>query len=176
MEASKRLIRRLKQRGYVLLGTGCYSAVFEGKDRRQAIKIGSTLSDPWLIYAEKIIGLDNPLFPRIYSLHTFEYADYYVAVTERLDCVDEDDWSTDSSWMQLSREIRDCTSTEPSVRQAGRLLNSLLKNIDYARLDLHKGNIMKRENQLVLNDPLAEEEIESSFEAWIEENFEESCY
>jgi hypothetical protein len=175
MEASKRLIRRLVDRGYSLLGSGCYSAVFEGKNKKQAIKIGSTLADPWLIYAEQIQKLDNPLFPRIYSLHCFEYEDYYVAITERLQVLGED-YGPDSSWMNLAREIRDCTSTEPLVRQAGQLLNSLLHTIDYARLDLHHGNIMLRGDQLVLNDPLAEEEIESSFEAWFEENITESCY
>lgn len=172
MRESKRLIRRLINRGYSLLGSGCYSAVFEGQDKTRAIKIGSTLADPWLIYAEQVQSLDNPLFPRIYSLHTFEYEDYYVAITERLTCVG-DNWGPDAEWMRLSREIRDCSSTEPCVREAGKLLNSLLHNIDYARLDLHKGNIMKRGNQLVLNDPLAEEDIYSGFETWIEENFEE---
>lgn len=174
METSKRLIRRLINRGYKLLGSGCYSAVFEGRDKTRAIKIGSTLADPWLIYAEQIQSLDNPLFPRIYSLHCFEYEDYYVAVTERLQVL-EDDYDANSSWMRLSREIRDCSSSEPIVRQAGQLLNSLLRTIDYARLDLHHGNIMRRGDQLVLNDPLAEEEIESSFEAWFEENITEEC-
>ena len=162
----QRLVRKFLKRDYEILGRGCYSIVFKSKDGKRAIKIGSTLSDPWLVYAQQVEHSSNLHFPKIYYLKCCECENYYVAVTERLDQVK----SIDDSFNSFRDSMLNNYSNIASEREAVLLLNRLLNTMDYARLDLHLDNIMLRGDTFVLNDPLAEREVDSSFEAWIEEN------
>ena len=168
----QRLVSRLIKRNYKLLGSGCYSVVFETACKRRAIKIGSTLSDPWVVYAESIKDSNNLHFPRIYSLYQNESEDYYVAVVERLHHVQ--DLSAD--WKSFRDSVLNNCPREPEQREALKVLNLLLSRMDYAKLDLHLDNIMMRGDIFVISDPLAEREIDSGFEAWVEENLPEEYY
>ena len=162
----QKLINSLIKRGYEILGTGCYSIVFKSKRSDSVIKIGSTLADPWLIYAETVQNLNNPHFPKIYKIHQFEHLDYYVARVERLEPIDVDF----TQYRSFRDEMLNNRPSSEASRQAVYTLNQLLSRMDYAKLDLHLENIMLRGDTFVLSDPIAEREIESSFEAWIEEN------
>lgn len=168
----QRLVRQLIKRNYKLLGSGCYSAVFETRCNSRAIKIGSTLSDPWIVYADSIKDSDNLHFPRIYSLYQNECEDYYVAVVERLSPVE--DFGADLKTFRDA--VLNNRPRELEQREALKVLNRLLSRMDYAKLDLHLENIMMRGDTFVISDPLAEREIDSGFEAWIEETLSEEYY
>lgn len=161
----QRLVSRLIKRSYKLLGSGCYSIVFEAPCKSHVIKVGSTLSDPWIVYAESIKDSNNLHFPRIYSLYQNECEDYYVAVVERLHHVQD----INESWKSFRDSVLNNRPREPEQREVLKLLNSLLSKMDYAKLDLHLDNIMMRGDTFVISDPLAEREIDSGFETWIEE-------
>lgn len=167
----QKLINLLIKRGYKILGAGCYSIVFKSKLSDSVIKIGSTLADPWLIYAETVQSINNPHFPKVYNIHQFEHLDYYVARVERLKPIGMN--FTDTQYRSFIDEMLNNRPSSEASRQAVRILNQLLSRMDYAKLDLHLENIMLRGETLVLSDPLAEREIDSSFEAWIEETLSE---
>lgn len=164
MSTSHKVIEQLISENYLILGYGAYSVVFKDKYDNKTVKVGSTLSDPWLLYAQRVKGSCNPHFPRIYNIKVFEGQDYYVANTEILSSID-DEYDAYSSFVA---NIRNNSGFTSHLRYATYVLNELLKKFEYTKLDLHRGNIMLRDKTLVLNDPIAEKEVSSGFEEWIE--------
>ena len=87
MTTARNIIKkRLKKHGNTLLGVGVYSAVIDqGSKQNKVIKIGNTLTDPWLDYYQNAIACsNNPHFPTVYSFHHDQSNEYYVAVVEKL--------------------------------------------------------------------------------------------
>ena len=87
MTTARNMIKkRIKKHGNTLLGVGVYSAVIDqGSTQNKVIKIGNTLSDPWLaFYQDAIERANNPHFPTVYSFHYDRANEYYVAVVEKL--------------------------------------------------------------------------------------------
>ena len=87
MTTARNIIKkRMKKHGNTLLGVGVYSAVIDqGSKQNKVIKIGNTLSDPWLaFYQDAIDCSNNPHFPTVHSFHYDRANEYYVAVVEKL--------------------------------------------------------------------------------------------
>lgn len=172
MVSLTKLIKILLKRKYEVLGYGAYSIAFKAKNSDRVIKIGSTLADPWLLYAQKVMSLDNSYYPRIHNIKIYEYKDYYVAETELLSPVD----IGSKEYKEFIESMRNNQFNCKQAREAMSLIDNLLSKLDYARKDLHFNNIMLRGKDIVLNDPIAENDIESDFEAWLEETFSSEFY
>ena len=87
MTTARNIIKkRMKKHGNTLLGVGVYSAVIDqGSTQNKVIKIGNTLTDPWIDYYQNaIVNSNNPHFPTVHSFHHDESNEYYVAVVEKL--------------------------------------------------------------------------------------------
>jgi hypothetical protein len=89
MNTGSRIAKKLSIRGNTVAGVGCYSAVIEKRNTdKTVIKIGTTLTDPWLQYYESVIIplKGNPFVPKVNSVREFYGYDeeYYVADMEML--------------------------------------------------------------------------------------------
>ena len=89
MNTGSRLAKKLSIRGNTVAGVGCYSAVIEKRNTdKTVIKIGTTLTDPWLQYYESVIVplKGNPFIPKVNSVREFYGYDeeYYIADMEVL--------------------------------------------------------------------------------------------
>lgn len=156
------VIESLDSKGYELLGHGCYAAVFAMKSSNNVIKVGSTVSDPFLLYASCSTLKNNPHFPRIKKLWINEYLDYYVCIMESL---------TSKECYDFISEFNNKTFTSADSKEIYKTIQKLLNQYTYTRLDMHLGNVLYRNNTPVIVDPLAEEDIDDNFEAWMEEMF-----
>ena len=175
MTTARNMIKkRMKKHGNTLLGVGVYSAVIDqGSTQNKVIKIGNTLSDPWLaFYQDAIEHANNPHFPTVYSFHYDRANEYYVAVVEKLLPEHPEGNATNSNlscytdveelWYAVLavKEIRDDTWDDETGEY------------EYA-IDMHAGNLMFRQDgTLVLNDPLSDTEIEyeDDLAQWVEEH------
>ena len=87
MTTARNMIKkRMKKHGNTLLGVGVYSAVIDqSSTQNKVIKIGNTLTDPWIDYYQNaVVNSNNPHFPTVYSFHHDQSNEYYVAVVEKL--------------------------------------------------------------------------------------------
>ena len=87
MTTARNMIKkRIKKHGNTLLGVGVYSAVIDqGSKENKVIKIGNTLTDPWIDYYQNAVEhTNNPHFPTVHSFHYDRANEYYVAVVEKL--------------------------------------------------------------------------------------------
>lgn len=77
--------RRLRRRGFALLGSGFFSDVYARPGSPWVVKVGRHERDVWPEYATLVMErhTDNPFAPRIRRLK--RHKGFYVAVIERLD-------------------------------------------------------------------------------------------
>lgn len=166
MTAYQDLISRLSKRGNKLINNGSYAIVFELKQSNNVIKIGSTVSDPFLIYAQCKSLKGNKFFPKIKKLRIDPYRDYYVCVMERLYEGDE------QAKRQFISDFRNNLLRCKDGKSITRTLNNLSRKSNYIELDMHYGNILTRsDGSFVIVDPLAENESDPHFEEWLEKEF-----
>jgi hypothetical protein len=178
------LIKSLTKRGNVVVGSGCYAAAIGSANSNQIIKIGNSMSDPWLDYYHSIIKPNqaNPHVPAITHFMCDEEHSFYICVMERLE---EESYNTSKT--SIAELCKDYTShmitREEFVEQAKNystaipcpdMLANLLDKIhegtevfgfdDYEgdnarRLDMHRGNFMFRDGLLIVTDPWCEADM-----------------
>lgn len=202
MAAAYKVLKNTAKAGNAIIGAGVYSAVLQSGEawKEKVIKIGNTTTDPWLDYASSEIINHNIHTPRIDRLYVDPAGEYYVANMEQLDTHEDFDmkeeicdsirnlvmgeetkeefretWAEYSEFFpcgldhffeltdQLERET-DCFTLDDEAEWDG---------VDNARkLDLHSGNIMFRNNCVVITDPWCNANVDDhpSMEGYIEQS------
>lgn len=153
----------IKRRGAKQIGAGKYGSVFAIPDDPAVIKV--CRDDAYKSFLTEVLKhQDNPWFPQVESATEYFPADeppYLVVIMERLRkgttreidgalCLFDNERFEDITAMVeiLGIEPNDKTKHLGDVR---RVLTRLYKNYGP---DFHKGNIMFRENQAVITDPV----------------------
>ena len=165
MSAGIQVIKNFVRKGFRMVGSGCYAAVFESSsDPNVVYKIGITCTDPYLLYAQS--ALHSPYFPRIYSTYIDTVHDYYIISMERLDKLP--DHKLTLAKTMRDQFVEDCNDS--NLRSIVDCVQALLEADETLKLDLHEGNIMLRGLVPVVTDPIAHEEIteESDLSIWMD--------
>jgi hypothetical protein len=170
-ELSQNLLDRIDDILPVMLGHGHFSTVFECPwDEDKAIKIGygpggntDIWEDGWLSYAAYCMkkqqnGYHNPILPNIYRLYISERQEFFVALLEKYDeCWSDADGYVSPETRNKYKAIRGvlggsiAKDVSPEYRKYA---EELTKDPEFSRAnDLHGGNIMVKDDRVVLTDP-----------------------
>jgi hypothetical protein len=191
------LIKSLTKRGNVVLGAGCYAAAIGSKDNKQVIKIGNSMTDPWLDYYHGIIKTNqaNPHVPKVKYFMCDEAHSFYICIMERLE--EETNMNINktllvnlckdyTSHMITYEEFVDAAQQYPVAIPCPDMLANLLDKIhedtevfDWGdrcnegssrRLDMHRGNFMFRDDMLIVTDPWSEADMSEVVDVseWVE--------
>lgn len=157
-------IYRLKRRGFVEIGDGCFSTVLAKPGSDRVIKVCRyARSDAWpeyVVWAAQH-GYAGNLAPRVYSLHRIEgeRGGFYVAVIERLEAeicqISETRPDLASEYSVLASALRyggDPHEQYSAFAHGVRALSHDLR----AGLDIHARNVMVIGDRIVLTDPFTE--------------------
>ena len=84
-----RIIKNLTKRGNAVLGVGVYSAALSAKNGIDAIKIGTSMDDPWLDFKALVVEAlpNNTHLPHIKSFYYDNSSEFFVCVMERLETI-----------------------------------------------------------------------------------------
>lgn len=178
---AKYLISNLINSDYELLGAGVYSAVFSSKkDSNFVYKIGCSLKDPFLDYIS--ISKDNIHAPKVYTIAKSEKSNMYIAKMEKLTPVS--DVVEGPIVSKFLNQIEQFFKEEVQFENINYSLNieitpklislkkAIKKILGENKIDLHSNNFMLRDKTLIVNDPIAEKELDYlglGVEEWIEE-------
>ncbi len=180
MTAAHTVIKNFTKKGFNMLGSGCYAAVFESNvDPNLVYKVGISTTDPFLSYIQDSSLADNLHFPRIYDIAYLNGG--YLVKMERLEPIP-------SHKVEMSKELRsvvhDDIHTLKHLKASNELsriatrIRELADSLD-VKLDLHEGNIMMRGVTPVITDPLCDHNIYSewSLDTWLgQKNMCKSSY
>lgn len=175
------IIKSLTKRGNAVIGSGCYAAAISCASPDKIIKIGNSMSDPWLDYYDMIIkpNQKNPCVPKVHSFYEDKENEYYVCIMERLTDyaprIDKDtavELCKDYTTLHVEEEeFRVVAANTPGLcdnvdhlifllnkirEYTDELVSSVSDGEGYRKLDMHAGNFLFRENQLVVTDPWCE--------------------
>jgi hypothetical protein len=152
--------RHLRNRGYEKLGQGRYSYVVAKPGSDRVIKMGRAV-DGWPGYIEWSIihGYDGTFAPRVYSLRF--YAEFYVAVVERLVCtigdLHRDNAYNNNYYSKLHSKMQDWSMWgEDHHGSEYADLREFCCKCGQAKFadDMHGGNVMlRKDGHLVVTDP-----------------------
>lgn len=182
------LIKKLHYKGNVVIGAGCYSAALETRNPDIVAKVGTTISDPWLQFYERVIKscAKNRYVPRVYQIHVNKRMDYYMCKMERLDARPSssvranqhqslsgllghvvDEQSSEAEYYHEIKKYAAVPDPDALLQVLHRLQTNKPKDV---RVDLHASNIMYRNDELVILDPWCEEDIDDTqnVEEWVE--------
>jgi hypothetical protein len=194
------LIKSLTKRGNVVIGSGCYAAAIDSKDRSQIIKIGNSMNDPWLDYYHGIIKNNqaNTHVPKVKHFMYDEKHNYYICIMERLE--EENEHKSDIASLCKDYTTRMITREEfveysakfikaiPCPDMLANLLDKIYEDtqvfgyddydssetITYLRkLDMHSGNFMFRNGVVVVTDPWCEADMSDLVDVsdWVENTY-----
>ena len=140
------------------LGAGDTAYIYKHPTDETMVVRVSDYPDGWFLYAEQAMdacdddeGEPSPFFPKVYWIGNKENT--LIGVSERLDEIengsDMDELVEAISAALINRDEKAWAFLDgelPDFREFSQRL--------YARIDLKDGNIMRRGDQLVINDPL----------------------
>jgi hypothetical protein len=142
---------RLTRRGFRCLGEGSYGRVYHKPKAKRVIKVGRSMEDAWLLYAEWAVKNPGKHVLRVFSLKY--HKDFWVAVLEKLTKT-VSETKTDGPLVSTLKEIADEWANPWSkahlCQQAGlmsfqHVLLRLKKGLGpKVHWDLHGYNIMFR--------------------------------
>lgn len=160
----------MSQQSGAQLGRGCFASVYASQHNR-VFRITHNLSDwGYLTYLEHVqqSGGRNPWLPVIYGVDVWMDDQNQMCMRVEMERLSRpwDEWGNCADewkpWVQIVREIDDYTSygkhfdwivNNRELMQAIELVDQARKRSGHG-VDLHVGNIMMRDRQLVLTDPL----------------------
>lgn len=144
------------------LGEGTFSSAYLGYDD-YVYKINTKPKDydSWLDYASHCISLDNEFFPKIYEIKTFRNA--YCVKVERLRAIKYEDYDKFYGLKEAFKDedlksivtILSLTDMDIEKIKEWYSISSKIKQETGAIWDIRVENFLKRDKQLVINDPLA---------------------
>lgn len=169
MATAHTVINNFTRKGFRMLGSGCYAAVFDSNvDPNLVYKIGARTSDPFLDYIKDTSLQANPHFPKIYDIMCAD--EWYLVKMERLEPIPCHKTFLPSEIRSLVCNRSD-TLTHLTVTAELTAITSRIQELSDAlsvKVDLHEGNIMMRGTTPVITDPLCDYDIESE---WALENW-----
>jgi hypothetical protein len=176
------IIKSLTRRGNVVVGSGCYAAAIGSNDPNNIIKIGNSITDPWLDYYHLIIKVNqnNPHVPKVKYFMCDVQHNYYICIMERLES-DEDsevvELCKDYTTRMITREefvniAKLHSEAIPCADTLADILDKIHEHTEvFARqfssefdedsrlLDMHAGNFMYRDGVVVVTDPWCENDM-----------------
>lgn len=154
----------LSDRGYTMLGSGGFANVFKRKSRpNEVIKLFSSSDDAYEAYLDFIIkNQDNPHFPKVIGKPMLITPGYYAVKLEFLKPYDFikdglDYINNISDYLENDNEsdyIKIYFDAYPKFKDALDKLKKFISNNPEFAYDIHTGNVMWRNNTLVLTDPV----------------------
>lgn len=145
------------------LGEGSFSSAYLGYDGYvYKINIKPKGYDSWLDYAFHAMNNDNDFFPNIYEIKTFK--DAYCIKAERLQSIKYEDYDIKYCSLKeafkkedLNLIIKILSSNDNDVDKIEEWysISSKIRQETGAIWDIRFDNFLKRNDQLVINDPLA---------------------
>lgn len=145
------------------LGEGSFSSAYLGYDGYvYKVNIKPKGYDSWLDYAYHAMNNDNEFFPKIYEIKTFK--DTYCIKAERLQLIKYEDYDNKYSLLKDAFEkddlgliVKILSSSDNEVDKLNEWysVTSKIKQETGAIWDIRFDNFLKRNEQLVINDPLA---------------------
>jgi len=190
MATAFNIVKRATSKGSSLIGCGSYAAVLSHSNMNRVIKLGNNIYDPWLDYYRLIVkpNQNNAYVPQVHSLHYDAENSFYIAIMERLQPLTNYNAATlCEEFVQTlidERQFIEQAADIPEIHDANALLQILhkIKDLtDYAHkgiddepgrtLDMHPGNFMLRNNQLVITDPWCDSDMSDiqDFSEWAEQ-------
>jgi len=171
METITEYRKRLRELGIKRLGGGLFSSVYQHPTLPNVAVKMIVRNDPkYIEYAQKCTGLDNPWLPKIYGI---EYAkvlkrgrEITVAFVflERLKRASRKERINTALKLGASKETNagngylECLNWKALQRSKDKNVSEAAKLLcDIGMNDLHEGNVMMRDGQLVITDPVASE-------------------
>lgn len=176
------IIKSLTRRGNVVVGSGCYAAAIGSKDPNNIIKIGNSITDPWLDYYHLVIKVNqnSPHVPKVKYFMCDEEHNYYVCIMERLEGGEHNEvveLCKDYTTHMITREefVNIAKLHSEAIPCADTLANILDKIHEHTEvferqfssefdensrlLDMHGGNFMYRDGVIVVTDPWCENDM-----------------
>lgn len=163
----KDAVDKLHNAGYKFLGDGVYASAFQRKSRpNEIIKLFKSSDEAYMHYLEFVLeNQSNPHFPKIFGKPMEITPDYYVVKMEKLDPVGK---SFDRKFFNGIEHYLDgfvisdsyieaYLDSHPSFKEALDKLAEFKKET-YYDWDFHSGNVMWRNNTLVIIDPVYNDE------------------
>ena len=155
---------RLEASDWVLLGSGCYGAVYRHPDCPDTVlKIGRFFGgearDGWLNYVKANVKTRSAHAPKVYAVEVYDH--HYYAEMEPLIHMDQARFEAeglDTYRHELGDNMRDMTpSMRAFQRRNERILRHLGDNGTPLTIDCHRNNYMVRPStgETVLTDPWA---------------------
>lgn len=163
-EGRKDFVRKLEKRGFKLLGKGAFSSVLAKEGSKRVIRV-TYGNDNWLDYVIWSMkkGYSGTFAPRVYGYKKVVWKDdvFFIASAERLDRTayhvgaEEDaalipDLIYKAKYNPLAKTFLELYN--PRLAQ---FYDDFLQEFSKQGLDLHKGNLMLRGNEIVFNDPVS---------------------
>ena len=156
------------------IGSGVYGTVYGCKDKDWVYKVGDLSdNDGYLSYLTQLSNLKehNPFTPKIYGVRFYvgKYFSGFVVAMERLKPIPqrgrgkvwalsdfiEGNGSSDLKRVNDLSELGVKVEFPKPLEEVIGLLRRAKKQSKWASWDLHMGNFMMRDRQLVITDPLA---------------------
>lgn len=176
------IIKSLTRRGNVVVGSGCYAAAIGSNDPANIIKIGNSITDPWLDYYHLVIkpNQSNPHVPKVKYFMCDAEHNYYICIMERLESGEYNDiveLCKDYTTHMITREefVNIAKLHSEAIPCANTLADILDKihehtevfereytnefDVDSRLLDMHAGNFMYRDGVVVVTDPWCENDM-----------------
>lgn len=161
------------------IGSGCYGSVYGGTGLNVVYKVGDVdINAGYLSFIRQVIKQDshNPFTPKVFSVTIFDDCEerYFVVEMEKLKSMKRSqypaarkiaDMMYNHSDLKVDRglaalgikihipeEIRELTKM---LKRAYKNANRNIEWCDAIDWDMHMGNFMQRDGQIVVTDPLA---------------------
>lgn len=149
-------------------GGGFYSTVYAGKLPGTVVKHGGDLRDGWLLWAAYCMSRPRPSkhLPRILALHVDLDREKFFALIEKLEENNRPTRLRGGSVYQITTKPTSPGERPPNtavaaLRGACKWIAGFYNNDDFASLDCHIHNWMRREDgTVVLTDPFSSSEVD----------------
>ncbi len=176
------IIKSLTRRGNVVVGSGCYAAAIGSNDPNNIIKIGNSITDPWLDYYHLVIKVNqgNPHVPKVKYFMCDAEHNYYICIMERLVGGEHNEvveLCKDYTTHMVTREefvtiAKLHSEAIPCADTLADILDKIHKHTEVFErqfssefdensrlLDMHGGNFMYRDGVVVVTDPWCENDM-----------------
>jgi len=158
--------RELLRAGYTKIGSGAFGQVFAKEGDAEVIKVGGVNSDGYIQFVQRVgLRSSNPHLPYIRKIEIFDqnpnspHGDsYYVLRMERLS---ESPKNVSASFalqelgVTALWHLHNPEKISPKTRAANYVKSVLMDLYKHYAADIKWGNVLFRDNTLVITDPVA---------------------
>lgn len=169
------IMRMIDDQGkFNMIGSGCYATVYGSKKSDVVYKVGEVcVNSPYLSYVKALrtCRVANPYLPKIHGVRIYSNGckreDYFVVAIEKLKPLSRKLYNMPYLFERLiyGNLLNDVSDADTSslgitvvipkhIRHAIKLLHLARKSAKHSSFDIHDGNFMLRDKQIVITDPL----------------------